>query len=120
LKAVRQASCSGIKTEVPTATDSPSEIVEPDKTIPWTMTNKYYKASVHFEAREVRAWSSFLADGVPAVIFLWAHGEVCIRPNEMTGIMVLFSLEKMLSRTRTMPSTFQRNWKIMTRKFLSL
>ncbi|KIM89113.1 hypothetical protein PILCRDRAFT_2400 [Piloderma croceum F 1598] len=64
-----------IKTEVPTATDSPSEIGEPDKTIPWTITNKYYTANVHFEAREVRTWSSFLAEGVPAVIFLWAHGE---------------------------------------------
>ena len=46
--------------------------------IPWTITNKYYTANVHFEAHEVRAWSTLLADGVPAVIFLWAQGEARI------------------------------------------
>lgn len=111
--------CSGIKNEVST---SPSEIVEPDKTIPWTITNKYYTANVHFEAREVRAWSSFLAEGVPAVIFLWAHGEVYIPANQNDrhhGLIFFWKINN-LSRTRTMLNTFQRNWKIMTRKFLSL
>jgi len=45
------------------------------KAISWTISNKYYTADVHFEVHDVRAWSSVLADGVPAVIFLWVHGE---------------------------------------------
>jgi hypothetical protein len=55
--------------------------------VPWTIANKYYTADVHFEAREWKSNSesgtgSRLtldgADGVPAVIFVWMHGEVCI------------------------------------------
>ncbi|KDQ62489.1 hypothetical protein JAAARDRAFT_189809 [Jaapia argillacea MUCL 33604] len=43
--------------------------------IPWTISNKYYTADVHFETIELHKWSSHNAQDVPAVIFLWAHGE---------------------------------------------
>lgn len=50
-------------------------------TIPWTIANKYYTADVHFDAREWKLDSrltSDVADRVPAVVFVWMHGEVCI------------------------------------------
>lgn len=45
--------------------------------IPWTISNKYYVADVHFEAHENKELTSHHAQSVPAVIFVWSHGEVC-------------------------------------------
>lgn len=43
---------------------------------PWTITNKYYSADVHFAAHSVRGLSPHLLKGVPAVVFVWTKGEV--------------------------------------------
>ncbi|GBE83120.1 hypothetical protein SCP_0501670 [Sparassis crispa] len=43
--------------------------------IPWTIANKYYTADVHFETRVFQDFRSHHAVGVPAVIYVWAHGE---------------------------------------------
>ena len=71
---------SGVKMDtsatIPNQNDQNSEL----RSIPWTISNKYYKAHVHFQAHEIRFWSSTLADGVPAIIFVWGSGEVCKFP----------------------------------------
>ncbi|KAI0632411.1 hypothetical protein C8Q77DRAFT_1060132 [Trametes polyzona] len=43
--------------------------------IPWTIVNKYYTADVHFETHEFEHFRTHHAIGVPAVIYVWAHGE---------------------------------------------
>ena len=54
---------------------TPSELV----TIPWTITNKYYSANVHFAAHTVVGLSPHLLKDVPAVVFVWTKGEVSHR-----------------------------------------
>lgn len=46
---------------------------------PWTITNKYYSADVHFAAHSVRELSPHLLKNVPAVVFVWTKGEVSRR-----------------------------------------
>ncbi|KAI0826778.1 hypothetical protein BC628DRAFT_1410008 [Trametes gibbosa] len=43
--------------------------------IPWTIANKYYTADVHFETHEFEHFRVHHAIGVPAVIYVWGHGE---------------------------------------------
>lgn len=47
-------------------------------TIPWTISNKYYTADVHFETRELHTFATYHASEVPAVIYVWDRGEVRI------------------------------------------
>ncbi|KAF7288544.1 hypothetical protein HMN09_01383400 [Mycena chlorophos] len=42
--------------------------------IPWTISNKYYSADVHFEAHTVSGLAPHMVD-VPAVIYVWPKGE---------------------------------------------
>ncbi|KAL4267582.1 hypothetical protein AB1N83_002806 [Pleurotus pulmonarius] len=44
-------------------------------TIPWTLSNKYYQADVHFHAREVKGLAPHHSLNVPAVIFVWSNGD---------------------------------------------
>ncbi|KAI0953567.1 hypothetical protein AcW1_007748 [Taiwanofungus camphoratus] len=44
-------------------------------TTPWTIVNKYYTAEVHFEALVFQEFKARYAIGVPAVIYVWKHGE---------------------------------------------
>jgi hypothetical protein len=46
--------------------------------IPWTISNKYYSADVHFAAHTVHGLSPHHLKNVPAVIFVWGQGEVCL------------------------------------------
>jgi hypothetical protein len=46
--------------------------------VPWTISNKYYSADVHFAAHTVHGLSPHHLKNVPAVIFVWAQGEVCL------------------------------------------
>lgn len=46
--------------------------------IPWTISNKYYSANVHFAAHTVNGLSTHHLRNVPAVIFVWGQGEVCL------------------------------------------
>ncbi|KAE9392822.1 hypothetical protein BT96DRAFT_959231 [Gymnopus androsaceus JB14] len=43
--------------------------------IPWTISNKYYSAKVHFFARTVKGLAPFHFKDVPAVIFVWRKGS---------------------------------------------
>ncbi|EMD40108.1 hypothetical protein CERSUDRAFT_81390 [Gelatoporia subvermispora B] len=45
--------------------------------IPWTISNKYYTAEVHFEYHAFSEFGARHAVGVPAVIYTWAAGEPC-------------------------------------------
>jgi len=51
------------------------EIAKGDVKIPWTITNKYYTADVHFAAYTVQEFNADLLEGVPAVVFVWTKGE---------------------------------------------
>ena len=44
---------------------------EPATSIPWTITNKYYTADVHFELRPLDSFAGYLASEVPAVVYVW-------------------------------------------------
>ena len=46
---------------------------------PWTITNKYYSADVHFAAHSIRGLSPHVLKDVPAVVFVWTRGEVSRR-----------------------------------------
>ncbi len=46
--------------------------------IPWTISNKYYTADVHFEAHELERFRVHHAVGVPAIIYVWGLGEVSL------------------------------------------
>lgn len=54
--------------------------------IPWTITNKYYTANIHFETHTFEQFGSHHASGVPAVIYVWSHGEVSILPPMLIQI----------------------------------
>ncbi|KAJ3881758.1 hypothetical protein F5051DRAFT_396410 [Lentinula edodes] len=46
-----------------------------EKALPWTISNKYYSAQVHFLARTVKGLAPFHLKNVPAVIFIWEKGH---------------------------------------------
>ncbi|KAK7056887.1 hypothetical protein VNI00_002604 [Paramarasmius palmivorus] len=60
---------------------SPSQpVTEPEggsdgTSIPWTISNKYYSADVHFLARSIKGLAPYQLQGVPAVIFVWGKGD---------------------------------------------
>ncbi|KAK7048447.1 hypothetical protein R3P38DRAFT_2869453 [Favolaschia claudopus] len=43
--------------------------------IPWTLSNKYYSADVHFAAHTITGLAPHVVRNVPAVIFVWSKGE---------------------------------------------
>ncbi|KAG5719731.1 hypothetical protein E4T56_gene18522 [Termitomyces sp. T112] len=43
--------------------------------VPWTITNKYYSAVVHFAAHRIHGLSPHQVQNIPAVIFVWSQGE---------------------------------------------
>ena len=45
--------------------------------VPWTIVNKYYTADVHFHTRTFSEFRISHADGVPAIVYVWEHGQVC-------------------------------------------
>jgi hypothetical protein len=55
--------------------DDPADLPTSD-TVPWTIRNKYYSADVHFHLIEYARWDPQSALRVPAVIFVWARGQV--------------------------------------------
>ncbi|KAG2046452.1 hypothetical protein BDR06DRAFT_190745 [Suillus hirtellus] len=56
--------------DLPIATDN-------SFTIPWTITNKYYTADVHFEFHHLPYWTpnNHELESVPAVVYTWTVGE---------------------------------------------
>ncbi|KAJ3773790.1 hypothetical protein FB446DRAFT_731390 [Lentinula raphanica] len=46
-----------------------------EKVIPWTISNKYYSAQVHFFARTVKGLAPFHLKDVPAIVFVWEKGH---------------------------------------------
>lgn len=53
--------------------------------IPWTIRNRYYTADVHFHLVEFAHWDPKSSlRGVPAVIFVWARGQVTIIPRSLS------------------------------------
>ncbi|KAG6849935.1 hypothetical protein H0H93_003464 [Arthromyces matolae] len=44
-------------------------------TVPWTITNKYYSALVHFRTQRIHGLSPHQVQNIPAVIFAWSKGE---------------------------------------------
>jgi hypothetical protein len=87
--------CTGIQALGPDGSvESPTPIISPTSyepiiassedelhCVPWTIRNKYYTANVHFALVDRKGWRVRHAIGVPAVVFVWARGEV-----RMTGL----------------------------------
>ncbi|KAK0221925.1 hypothetical protein IW262DRAFT_1493652 [Armillaria fumosa] len=48
---------------------------ETEKHLPWTISNKYYAAEVHFLARQIKGLAPYHLQGIPALIFVWEKGE---------------------------------------------
>ena len=44
---------------------------------PWSISNRYYTADVHFALHTVNKVYGAVFEGVPAVIVAWTKGEVC-------------------------------------------
>jgi hypothetical protein len=57
-------------------TDNAESVEETESIVPWTIVNKYYSADVHFEIKDIMDWSSTPIHDIPAVVFIWADGEV--------------------------------------------
>ena len=56
--------------------DDPADLPTSD-TVPWTIrTSTIYSADVHFHLIEYARWDAQSALRVPAVIFVWARGQV--------------------------------------------
>jgi hypothetical protein len=56
--------------------ETPPDATAQQNTIPWTISNKYYAADVHFEIIPISEWSAKHVEGVPAILFVWEQGEV--------------------------------------------
>ncbi|KAK0201815.1 hypothetical protein DFS33DRAFT_1350286 [Desarmillaria ectypa] len=48
---------------------------ETEKHFPWTISNKYYTAEVHFLARQIKGLAPYHLQEIPALIFVWEKGE---------------------------------------------
>ncbi|KAH9939807.1 hypothetical protein B0H21DRAFT_755983 [Amylocystis lapponica] len=57
------------------ASSPQSSVPDAPSSIPWTIANKYYTADVHFHTRSFADYGAQHAVGVPAIIYVWAHGE---------------------------------------------
>ncbi|KAJ7459935.1 hypothetical protein FB451DRAFT_1272061 [Mycena latifolia] len=58
----------------PSSQPHPSGLGESTR-IPWTLSNKYYSADVHFAAHTIAGLSPNMVQNVPAVVFVWSKGE---------------------------------------------
>ncbi|KAK0464448.1 uncharacterized protein EV420DRAFT_1043554 [Desarmillaria tabescens] len=60
-----------------TSDDSISSLIsnESEKHFPWTISNKYYTAEVHFVARQIKGLAPYHLQEIPALIFVWEKGE---------------------------------------------
>ncbi|KAF5382752.1 hypothetical protein D9615_002897 [Tricholomella constricta] len=56
---------------IPDPSGSPSDLIK----IPWTITNRYYSALVHFAAHAMHGLSPHQVQNIPAIIFVWSRGE---------------------------------------------
>lgn len=52
--------------------------------IPWTISNKYYTADIHFKLINYGALSSSAPNNTPAVIYVWERGTVRVLPFDLT------------------------------------
>ncbi|KAK0503927.1 hypothetical protein EDD18DRAFT_481625 [Armillaria luteobubalina] len=62
----------------PSLSDSTNSLIvtnETEKHLPWTISNKYYTAEVHFLARQIKGLAPYHLQGIPALIFVWEKGE---------------------------------------------
>lgn len=84
----------------PQAASSP---VSTTRNIPWTISNKYYTADVHFSLYSVHeVQSGALGDGgelagVPAVLYVWGAGEVSSVLFPLRVLLVLLICPVILS-----------------------
>ncbi|KAJ6559102.1 hypothetical protein DFH09DRAFT_519530 [Mycena vulgaris] len=69
-----EASTSALVAPETTPQPHPSGLGERTR-IPWTLSNKYYSADVHFAAHTVKGLSPYMVQNVPAVVFVWSKGE---------------------------------------------
>lgn len=90
--------------------DSPADLPPSTVDIPWTIKNKYYSADVHFHLVEYAYWDPQLAFRVPAIIFVWARGQVIPFSN-----LVDISLSAMLALCRTSFRAAQGSLSLRTR-----
>ncbi|KAK0487365.1 hypothetical protein IW261DRAFT_611015 [Armillaria novae-zelandiae] len=64
--------------ELPSLSDSSTSLNmanNTEKHFPWTISNKYYTAEVHFLARQIKGLAPYHLQGIPALIFVWEKGE---------------------------------------------
>ncbi|KAJ6585073.1 hypothetical protein B0H19DRAFT_409305 [Mycena capillaripes] len=71
---VPEASSSVLAPAEPAPQTQPSGLGESTR-IPWTLSNKYYSADVHFAAHTITGLSPHMVRNVPAVLFVWSKGE---------------------------------------------
>ncbi|KAJ7695642.1 hypothetical protein B0H17DRAFT_1054969 [Mycena rosella] len=69
-----EASTSALVSTEPTHQPHESGLGESIR-IPWTLSNKYYSADVHFAAHTIAGLSPHIVRNVPAVVFVWSKGE---------------------------------------------
>lgn len=70
-----------------------------DSIVPWTIVNKYYTADVHFHTRTFSEFRISHADGVPAVVYVWEHGQVCFVAITLMPALNVPSLTGIMSKT---------------------
>ncbi|KAI0726452.1 hypothetical protein C8Q72DRAFT_954049 [Fomitopsis betulina] len=54
---------------------SPATSSSSENIVPWTIVNKYYTADVHLHMRTFNEFRISHADGAPAVVYVWEHGQ---------------------------------------------
>ncbi|KAJ7025327.1 hypothetical protein C8F04DRAFT_1128524 [Mycena alexandri] len=70
------ASTSVLEPAQPAPTPQPNASGLGESTrIPWTLSNKYYSADVHFAAHTITGLSPHVVRNVHAVIFVWSKGD---------------------------------------------
>lgn len=88
---VEEKNCLGVQelsgSNAPAASSSSESIV------PWTIVNKYYTADVHFHTRTFNEFRISNADGVPAVVYVWEHGQVCSIVNTLVPALTSVALQ---------------------------
>lgn len=73
-----------------------------ENTIHWTILNRYYMAEVHFRLVELKQWSPWELEGVPAVVYAWSPDQVsllCINGRSVLTEVFLVSHTKTTSKT---------------------
>ncbi|KAJ7600717.1 hypothetical protein C8J56DRAFT_911093 [Mycena floridula] len=91
-----------IPSKTPQNDPNPIVPIENGTSIPWTISNKYYTASVHFSAHTIKGLAPHVLKDVPAVVFVWAQGQafkhhILRIGQDMNGAEPEVSLAVMLS-----------------------